>query len=258
LKAEFRVGLLFLGGLVAVSVFAYLLGFFSGWSSSNKLYIQYNYAGGIDVGSPVRVMGIRVGKVLSIDFDPSMKTATGEEVKLKIAISVNDSAWSSIKSDSKFYINLAGVIGEKFLEISPGTESGSPLSSGDFIRGEDPPRIDQLISQSYGLAGKIIDIVSKNEGTFVQVLTGLDKLTSNVNKTLVMLEKFSNNPSASKVMSNALAISDDMAHMTKLLRSEKADKTYDLMYRLLNRLEPLDGPAIRKFLQEEGVRAKIF
>ena len=78
---------------------------------------------------------------------------------------VEKKAWNSIRKNSKFFINLAGVIGEKFLEISPGSLDASELASGDNVRGEDPPRIDQLISQSYGLAGKLIEMVNKNEGS---------------------------------------------------------------------------------------------
>ncbi len=55
------------------------------------------------------------------------------------------------------------LLEKKFLEISPGSDEASEFSNGDYVRGEDPPRIDQLISQSYGLAGKLINLVEKNE-----------------------------------------------------------------------------------------------
>lgn len=258
MKVETKVGLLALFTLVLVVVFGYLMGFISPFSNSKDLNVMYNFAGGIEEGSPVRVMGIKVGKVKSISFDPSFKMSNGEEVKLRITISIEKKAWSSVRKDSKFFINLAGVIGEKFLEISPGSMDAGELSSGDYVRGEDPPRIDQLISQSYGLAGKIIELVEKNEGSIGNTIQQLDKLTTNINKTLALLDKSTKNPEIARLLDNAVKISDDMAYLTKNMRSKKAEETYDLVHKLLFRLEPLDGPAIKKFLQQEGVRARVF
>jgi phospholipid/cholesterol/gamma-HCH transport system substrate-binding protein len=219
---------------------------------------MYNFAGGIEEGSPVRVMGIKVGKVKSITFDPAFKMENGEEVKLRLTIAVDKKAWSSVRKDSKFFINLAGVIGEKFLEISPGSATAEEFSSGDYVRGEDPPRIDQLISQSYGLAGKIIALVEKNEGSVSNMIEQLDRLTTNFNKTLILLDKTTKNREMARLLDNAIKISDDVAYLTGNLRSKKVEESFELLHKLLFRLEPLDGPAIKKFLQDEGVKARVF
>lgn len=258
MKVETKVGFLALVSIALIAVFAYFMGFISPFSNAKELHVMYNYAGGIEEGSPVRVMGIKVGKVKSITFDPSYKMADGEEVKLRLTITIDKKAWTSVRKDSKFFINLAGVIGEKFLEISPGTSAAGEFSSGDYVRGEDPPRIDQLISQGYGLAGKIIELVEKNEGSVTNTIQQLDRLMTNFNKTLVLLDKTTKNKEVARLLDNAVKISDDVAYMTNNLRSKKAEETYDLVHKLLFRLEPLDGPAIRKFLQQEGVKARIF
>lgn len=258
MKVETKVGLLALASVILVVVFAYFMGLISPFSNSRELNVMYNFAGGIEEGSPVRVMGIKVGKVKSISFDPSYKMENGEEVKLRVTITIDKKAWTSVRKDSKFFINLAGVIGEKFLEISPGSSDAAEYSSGDSVRGEDPPRIDQLISQSYGLAGKIIALVEKNEGSVSNMILQLDRLTTNFNKTLVLLERTSKNQDVARLVNNAIKISDDLAYLTNNLRSKKAEETYDLVHKLLFRLEPLDGPAIKKFLQEEGVKARVF
>jgi phospholipid/cholesterol/gamma-HCH transport system substrate-binding protein len=257
MKVEYKVGLLALFSFVLVVFFAYLMGFVSPFSSSHELYVMYNYAGGIEEGSPIRVMGIKVGKVKSITFDPTHKMANGEEVKLRLTISVEKKAWTSVRKDSKFFINLAGVIGEKFLEISPGSVDAGEFADRDTVRGEDPPRVDQLISQGYGLAGKLIELVNKNEGSVSNVIAQIDKLTTNFNKTLALLDKTSKNKEMARLLDNAIKISDDMAYLTSSMRSKKAEDTYELMRKLLFRLEPLDAAAIKKFLQEEGVRARI-
>lgn len=258
MKVETKVGLLSFCAVVLIFVFAYLVGLISPFSDAHELNIMYNYAGGIEQGSPVRVMGIKVGKVKSITFDPDFKMpGTNEEVKLRIQVSIEKKAWKSVRRDSKFFINLAGVIGEKFLEISPGTVDQEEFKPGESVRGEDPPRIDQLISQSYGLAGKIIELVNKNEGSVSNIIAQMDKLITNFNRTLTLLDKTSKNKEMARLLDNVVKISDDMAYLTTGLRSKKAEDSYDLLHKLLFRLEPLDGPTIRKFLQQEGIKAKI-
>jgi phospholipid/cholesterol/gamma-HCH transport system substrate-binding protein len=258
MKIETKVGVLFIASVVMVAIFAYFMGILTPFSNNRTLNVMYNYAGGLEEGSPVRVMGIKVGKVKKIEFEPNYKLASGEEVKLKVIVSVEQKAWSTIRKDSRFFINLAGVIGEKFLEISPGSLSAEALNDDEFVRGEDPPRIDQLISQSYGLAGKMIELINKNEGSVSNIIDQLDRLVSNFNKTLALLDKTSKDKEMVRLLDNAVKISDDVAYLTKNLRSKKAEDSYALLHKLLFRLEGLDGPALRKFLQQEGVKAKIF
>lgn len=257
MKAETKVGLLFLAAFIIVVGFAYVLGVLNPFSNSHTLYVAYNYAGGIEVGSPVRVMGIKVGKVRSIQFEPDLKMSNGEEVKLKIEITVSKESWPTIRADSQFFINLAGVIGEKFLEISPGSTAKEMLTPGSLVRGEDPPRVDQLISQGYGLAGKILEFVNRNEGTLTETIDALNSLVTNFNKTLVLMDKSTKNVQMNEFFHNLVQISGDFAHVSKKLRAPETDKTIDLMHRLVWRLDELDKAAIKKFLQEEGVKARM-
>lgn len=258
MRVEARVGLLFLAAIAMVVAFVWYLGALNPFANEYELRVGYNFASGIEVGSPVRVMGIKVGKVKSIDFDPEMKTASGEEVKLRVVITVVKNAWPTVRGDSKYFINLAGVIGEKFIEITPGSSSAPLLRPGDFVRGEDPPRIDQLISQSYGLAGKILDLVNRNEGSVVGTIEKMNTLVTNLNRTMVLLDKATQNKKLARILDNVGTITEDMTILTSRLRGPDAEKTLDLVHRLIWRLDKLDEDAIRKFLQKEGVRARLF
>ena len=259
MKPQLKVGILFLLSVVLLVAFAFALGTLQPFSNSNDIKVAFNYAGGIEVGSPVRVMGIKVGKVRTIKFEPDFKmTATGEEVKLILTISVSREAWATIRTDSRFYINLAGVIGEKFLEISPGSLDHPEFTPGQIVRGEDPPRIDLLISQSYALAGKILEMVNKNEGSVIQTIDTLNKLVINVDKMLIQLEKTSRDPEVHKIVKNLSTILEDGAFFSQGLRGSEGQKSIKLLNDLIRRLEPLDTKAIKKFLQEDGIRAHLF
>ncbi|MGE0762815.1 MAG: MlaD family protein [Bdellovibrionales bacterium] len=258
MKPETKVGLLFLGAFIMAILFAYVLGAVNPFSNSHQLSVAYNFAGGIEVGSPVRVMGIKVGKVRAIQFAPDQKMPSGEEVKLLLTVSIDKEAWPTLREDSRFYINLAGVIGEKFLEITPGSSASELLKPGGLVRGEDPPRIDQLISQSYGLAGKVIDMIEKNEGSVVNIIETINKLVVNMDKALRQLDKTANNKDINAMFKNMQTIMDDSAFFTQKLRSPEGQASLAILNQLLKRMEPLDAKAIRKFLQEEGIKAKMF
>lgn len=258
MKSETKVGVLFIAAFLLAVAFAYFLGAISPFSNAYELNVAYNFAGGIEVGSPVRVMGIKVGKVRSISFLPDMKMPNGEEVKLQVKISIDKSAWETVRGDSRFFINLAGVIGEKFLEITPGTTSSAKFEPGATVRGEDPPRIDQLISQSYGLAGKIIDMIEKNESSVVHTIETMNKLVVNLDKALRQLEKTTSNKDVNAMVKNLQIIMEDTAYFTQKVRSPEGQQALSVLNTLIRRLEPLDAKAIRKFLQEEGIRARMF
>src|ERR1700755_3280535 len=114
MKPQLKVGLLFFLSVVLMVGFAFALGTIQPFSNSYELKIAYNFAGGIEVGSPVRVMGIKVGKVRSIEFVPDFKLPeSGQEVKLMITVSIDKKAGPTVRKDSQYFINLAGVIGEK-------------------------------------------------------------------------------------------------------------------------------------------------
>ena len=247
MKPEAKVGILFVTTLVVVLGFAYFLGVINPFSSSKELIVNYQFAGGIEVGSPVRVMGVKVGKVKSIDFNP------GNDVNLKITITVNNKAWKSVRKDSKYFINLAGIIGEKFLEITPGSANSDVLKSGTEVRGEDPPRIDQLISQSYSLAGKLLEIVNDNESSVVETITSINELTVNLASLLKQVNSTDKN-----FVKNLSVLTGNLAHFSSQLRTKEGKKTLTLLKDLIWRLKDLDGPAISKFLQKEGIKAKLF
>jgi phospholipid/cholesterol/gamma-HCH transport system substrate-binding protein len=258
MKSETKVGLMFVATIAMVLIFAYYLGAINLFSNQLKLTVAYNFAGGIEVGSPVRVMGIKVGKVKAIHFDPEFKMLSGEEVKLKIDIKVNKEAWKSLRKDSEFFINLAGVIGEKYLEISPGSIASGELMPGSVVRGVDPPRIDQLISQGYGLAGKILEMVEKNEGSVIETINTINRLVVNLNSLLKHTNSAIKNKEVKDLLKNISSLTGDLAHFTGELRGPEGEKTMKLINKLVWRLKDLDGPQIKKFLQEEGIKAKLF
>lgn len=258
---------------MAAFLFAWIIGIQNPFQPSVQFYVTYNFAGGIEVGSPVRVSGIKVGKVEAIEFftpvnpkqvarkEPgSDLTDDGKAIApLKVKISIRNDAAVGVKQDSQFYINLAGIIGERYVEVTPGRLKSPQIQAGDIVAGIDPPRIDQLISQSFDLAGKVKDMLDENKGDITRSIELLYKLSGSLNKTLTWIDKsalFKTDLAA--LTENLIAITTDVRQLTKKTNSPEADKTLKLLHELLWRLEPLDSVKIQKFLQKEGVKVQLF
>ncbi|MCC7442049.1 MAG: MCE family protein [Bdellovibrionales bacterium] len=274
LTNEAKVGALVVGTAVLAVVFAWIIGVQNPFNRTVEFNVTYNFAGGIEVGSPVRVSGIKVGKVKKIDFfvpeDASKAVAlkepgsadTAEGIKVfpvRLRISVLKEAAIGVREDSRFYINLAGIIGERYIEVTPGSMDQPQIKGGTTVAGVDPPRIDQLLSQSFDLAGKIADLVERNKGDITKSIELLYKLSGNLNKTLEYVDKSKLfKTDIGGLIENLIAITADVKRVTGKVHSEEGKQTLDLMYRLLWRLEPLDSKSVRDFLQKEGVKVQLF
>lgn len=254
LSKEFWVGVLFLTVLVLLVVFGWIMGAVGPLQSQSRFYLLYNFAGGIEVGSPVRVSGVKVGKVSKIEFLPESSETNQERVSLKLTIDVSSKAVPSVREDSRFYVNMAGIIGEKYIEISPGSSSSPVLRHGAVVRGVDPPRIDQLLSQGYGVFGRIMEFMDENEKTLTEFLVGMKELIGDANKML----KGRDRQKVVYLIENMNAVAADIHELTQRMKNPENQKFYDQVYDLVDRAHKIDKPVIKQFLQEEGIRARIF
>jgi phospholipid/cholesterol/gamma-HCH transport system substrate-binding protein len=250
LSKEFWVGALVLLVVALMLVFGSLMGVLTPFSREAKFAVLYDFAGGVEVGSAVRVSGVKVGKVESIEFIPKVADASNNGASLRLTVSVAKRALTAVRKDSRFYINMAGIIGERYIEISPGV--GEALVSGSVVRGIDPPRIDQLLSQGYSVFGRIQEFLDDKEETISDFLDQLSHLMTDANEFLKGKE---NRKAFFSLISNLNAIS---LELKDTLKDEESKKFFKRLADIVKRADGIDKETLKKFLQEEGIRAHIF
>jgi phospholipid/cholesterol/gamma-HCH transport system substrate-binding protein len=97
---------------------------------------QFNSASGLKPGTAVELAGVEVGRIRGI---------TLIEDRAKVILAVNSSV--KLYTDTIASIKSRGIIGEKFLSLSPGG-GGDPLKPGDTIRDtESGLDLEQLVGQ---------------------------------------------------------------------------------------------------------------
>jgi len=187
-STEIKVGALVFVALVLAAVFLWLLGDYTPIGRTYNIYVTYNFAGGVELGTPVRLSGVKVGKVTHISFlPPGTGGAAGSDVSLKLKLNISKTAEQRIREDSKFFINQAGIIGERYIEITAGS-AGSPVLKPDtVIRGIDPPRFDQMLSQGMDVFGQLSDIIVKNREGLEAAANSLGQAGKLINEILSKL-----------------------------------------------------------------------
>lgn len=257
-RKQLWVMVLVVASLGSAAAFAWLLGVFSLSRGGLRVEVLYHFAGGVEVGSPVRVSGVKVGQVERIDFlEPKERDLLPKETHppaLKLTLTVAQRAVGTLRDDSRFYVNMAGIIGERYVEISPGTESGRPLVSGAVVRGIDPPRIDQLLSQGYNVFGKIQEFLEKNEKPLQEIVESLQNAVDEFHKALKGNEK----KKIWVLIDNLATVTSDVRAISHHLNDPRTRDFFERLNRLTERADTIDKATLKKFLQEEGIRARIF
>jgi phospholipid/cholesterol/gamma-HCH transport system substrate-binding protein len=160
---EFKVGLLILVGLVIFAGFIFILGNFS-FSSGYTLYVDYGFSGNIQPGAPVKVSGIKVGKVEDVEFlGGKVVEKNGRRVQVRLEVWVEDRVEDTIRRDAEFFINTSGVLGEQYLEIVPGDDyTNPPLGEDVVVPGVDPPRTDLIVARLYVVLDQLSKVLTED------------------------------------------------------------------------------------------------
>lgn len=97
---------------------------FTSVSGNYSLRAVFSSADGISAGSTVKIAGVKVGEVISVTVNPAAYNA-------EIVIKVYDTF--KLPVDSRASIQSSGLIGEKYIELSPGFED-QDLKDQDSIK----------------------------------------------------------------------------------------------------------------------------
>lgn len=151
---ELKVGIFIFIGIVILSVIVFSIGNFYSVKRGYILDVVFNFANGIGMGAPVRYAGVEVGEIkdIKVYFDEQEN-----KPMVNLTIWVAQNTW--INENAKATINTLGLLGEKYLEITPGTREARLLNKGDILRGYDPVSTEELTRSTKDLMAKIDSLI---------------------------------------------------------------------------------------------------
>lgn len=200
---QLKVGSLILIGLLVLGVAIYNLGKAAHLFSKRYTLVAFlPNANGLRVGGSVLVAGQLAGSIRQIDFLPVDADTTRN---LKVVVEVETDLKQQIREDSKAHVRTLGLLGDKVLDISPGTPKTSPLEPGDTLSLAPSLDYEAVIAQASGAVGDLVQLTSdlkqitggivRGEGTMGQLVTDrslYDQLTgtmTQMNGLLARLQK---------------------------------------------------------------------
>lgn len=147
-RSEIVVGFFVLIGIACLGYLAIRLGKLEVMGASGyTVYADFSSVAGLKVGDPIEIAGVKVGRVEAIRLADDRARL---ELRLQDGVKLQDDVIASVRS--------RGLIGDKFILVSPGA-SDKILPPGGKIRETDsPPDITDLIGKFVGG-----DLTSKGE-----------------------------------------------------------------------------------------------
>ena len=188
LSSEAKVGLFVLVGLIILGYMSVQVGKQSlGLKKGYTLDVVFDSAAGLDRDASVQIAGVEVGRVESISLKDGKAL-----VRLRIVPNVK------LEKDAIASVKTHGILGDKYVELYPGTHGAPYLTSGEQIsRTERQADIDKMLHQIGMIADDVRGVTSSlnrvlagqaGEEAVTSILTNTKDLTRNLNNVIVSNE----------------------------------------------------------------------
>jgi phospholipid/cholesterol/gamma-HCH transport system substrate-binding protein len=220
---ELKVGAFVLIAIGCLTVAILSVGNFSFFEKGKKLSVIFGYANGLKKAAPVRLAGVEAGRVKSIDI-----LTEGNEMKVKVELLIDDGI--GIPADSNISINQLGLLGEKYVEVTPG-KSQQLIQEGGRVMGVDPVPVDRITQRIDSMTAQLEKtmnginnglLTEQNTKSVSDILTGVKNIIDEIQQGRGTLGMFLYNPNIYK---NLDELSSDLkTNPWKLLYRPKPGK----------------------------------
>ena len=242
---EVKVGILILVSLGILAAFVLIMGGLS-FEKTYTIYVDFDNPGGLQSGAPVRIAGVKCGKVSELAFmggkvDPKTNRRTLVRAKLAVEQRVKE----SIHDDADFYVTTQGVLGEQFLAIEPGSPQKPVLQENTIVKGIDPPRLDLFLAKAYELLDTTMTSIRNNRELISEIATNTAGLLKGLNVTLN-----DNRERINRIVANVEKITEEAQTLTVHARQNYVDnpkimRTIDNVDKLTTDIQRDSGPLLK-------------
>jgi len=137
LDIEFTVGLFLIAGIICLGYLSIKLGRMEVLGGEGyDVYGFFSNSGGLKKGSSVMIAGVEVGRIKDISL---------EDYQARVVMNITEGI--KIQEDAIASIKTRGLIGEKFVEITPGAAEETVPPGGRIRETQPPIDIEQVISK---------------------------------------------------------------------------------------------------------------
>jgi phospholipid/cholesterol/gamma-HCH transport system substrate-binding protein len=181
---EVKVGALILVSLVILGAFVLAMSGLS-FQPTYRVFVDFDNPGALQSGAPVRIAGMKVGKVSELAFrGGAVDTVTKRRSLVRATVLIEKRVEDIVHEDADFYVTTQGVLGEQFLSIDPGSPDKPALREGAVVKGLDPPRLDLFLARAYELLDTTVNGLRNNKELIADMANGAAGVLKNLNIVL--------------------------------------------------------------------------
>lgn len=156
-SAARRVGLLLLVALALGMAAIFLVGERRNlFSAKNDYFIRFDSVSGLQEGSNVQLDGVGVGSIAAVDLSEDVR-----KNQIEIRIRVEERFAARIREDSMARIRTLGLLGDKYIEISSGSQSFPEVPEGGTIGTAPVADVDRLRASGEDLVNNVTRITEQ-------------------------------------------------------------------------------------------------
>lgn len=186
---EVKVGLFLLLAVGLLVAFLLILGNFR-FSPGPKLFIDYANSGGLRNGAKVKVAGVSAGSVTDIRFTGGDSVnPEGLQVFVQVTVELTDEMAPTVTQGSRFYISTEGILGEKYIEVTPGPPGAPPIEPGSIVAGEPPIELQVLSARAASAVDKLQKLVEGQNADLTEAAASLRELLERSNRVARTLDE---------------------------------------------------------------------
>ncbi|HJW08166.1 MAG TPA: MlaD family protein [Holophagaceae bacterium] len=248
MKLETKVGAFFIGSLVVIGFLIMQMEKLQlgGNGGSLEAYTIFDQVAGLNLQSPVRVAGVKVGEVKRIALDHG---------RARVIVSLDKSL--PIHKSATVTLSSIGILGEKYVELNPGNDDGSTFDLDQPIPSKSGASLDQLM-ETLADIGKDVKGVTYALNQSMGGEQGRQKLDEIVDNIRVLTAEFrsmaqENHGAINNTMANVEAMTGDLREKLPALA-----KRFDELGRHLDELVQENRPELRGTLQDVRKLAQSF
>jgi len=175
--SELRVGLLVLLALAILVLVIFAVSGdlkFPGFGKTATVRTDMASVDGLRKGAEVRLSGKKIGSVSEIKFSDQIPASPNAPNTIEIVMSIDGKidgrpAIDRIRTDSIATLKTAGVLGDNVIDISPGTQAGTPIRDGGKIQSVQQKSVGDILNTAQTAMGNVNDI-SKNVNEMISDL----------------------------------------------------------------------------------------
>jgi len=148
-----------------------------------KIKTYFNYADGVKKDSIVKLSGIEVGRVESVNL------VYTPETKIELILSVDKKA--KIREDAVAFISTSGMIGDAYIGIAQGSTEKQFIKAGGEMASEDPVEMRKLMKKADVIADNLDKTLAQVKSLVADNKAKVDNIAANLEATTVNFKEFS-------------------------------------------------------------------